>query len=74
VAVFDSDVFDALFGGLVAANAEGRVIGGLSAPGGPGVPFTAEVIDRFAGGAEPTQAAGAAVLRLAWQHRARLLR
>jgi len=76
VAVFDSDVFDGLFAGLVAANAEGRVIGALggpSAPGPPGVPFTAEVIHRFAGGAEPTQAAGAAVLQLAWQHRASLL-
>jgi hypothetical protein len=76
VAVFDSDVFDGLFAGLVAANAEGQVIGvpgGPGAAGAPGVPFTAKVIDRFAGGAEPTQAAGAAVLRLAWQHRARLL-
>jgi len=71
VAVFDSDVFDDLFAGLVAANAEGRVIGG---PGARGVSFTAEVIDRFGGGAEPTQAAGAAVLQLAWRHRDRLLR
>jgi hypothetical protein len=79
VAVFDSDVFDGLFAGLVAANAEGRVIGGPGDPGRPGdpgppgVPFTAEVIDRLAGGSEPTQAAGAAVLQLAWQHRAGLL-
>jgi hypothetical protein len=69
-AVFDSDVFDDLFAGLVAANAEGRVVGGQ---GAPGVPFTAEIIHRFGGGAEPTQAAGAAVLQLAWQHRSRLL-
>jgi hypothetical protein len=73
-AVFDSDVFDELFAGLVAVNAEGRVVGGQGAPGAPGTPFTAEVIHRFGGGAEPTQAAGAAVLQLAWQHRARLLR
>jgi hypothetical protein len=72
-AVFDGDLFDELFAGLVAANAEGRVVGGQGTPGAPGVPFTAEVIHRFAGGAEPTQAAGAAVLQLAWQHRARLL-
>ena len=72
-AVFDSDLFDDLFAGLVAANAEGRVVGGPGTPGAPGVPFTAEVIRRFGGGAEPTQAAGAAVLQLAWQHRARLL-
>ena len=73
-AVFDSDIYDELFAGLVAANAEGRVVGGLGTPGTPGVPFTAEVIHRFGAGAEPTQAAGAAVLQLAWQHRARLLR
>jgi len=72
-AVFDNDLFDDLFAGLVAANAEGRVVGGPGTPGAPGVPFTAEVIRRFGGGAEPTQAAGAAVLQLAWQHRARLL-
>jgi len=71
--VFDSGLFDDLFAGLVATNAEGRVVGGPGAPGAPGVPFTAEVIHRFGGGAEPMQAAGAAVLQLAWQHRARLL-
>jgi hypothetical protein len=73
VAVFDSDVFDRVFAGLVAANAEGRVVGGGDAPGTPGVPFTGEVIRRFGGGAEPMQAAGAAVLQLAWRHRAGLL-
>jgi hypothetical protein len=26
-------------------------------------------VDRFTGGAEPLQTAGAALLRLAWQHR-----
>jgi hypothetical protein len=70
VAVFDADVFDTAFSGLVAANAEGRVIGGRAAAG---LPFTGEVIRRFAGGAEPMQAAGAAVLQLAWRHRAGLL-
>ncbi len=69
-AVFSSDVFDALFAGLVAANDEGRVV---SWPGMTGVPFTADVVARFAGGAEPMQPAGAAALELAWQHRARLL-
>ena len=73
VAVFDSDVFDAIFGGLVAANAEGRVVGGHVGPDTPGVPFTAGAVDRFGGGAEPVQAAGAAVLQLAWRHRASLL-
>ena len=73
VAVFDSDLFDAAFEGLVAANAEGRVIGGQGGLGAPGVPFTGDVIERFAGGTEPMQAAGAATLQLAWQHRNDLL-
>jgi hypothetical protein len=75
VAVFDSDVFDRLFAGLVAANAEGRVTGpgAAAAPGTPGVPFTREAIRRLADGSEPMQAAGAAVLQLAWQHRRSLL-
>jgi hypothetical protein len=75
VAVFDSDVFDHVFAGLVAANAEGRVIGpGAPAmPGGPGVPFTGEAIRRLVDGSESMQAAGAAVLQLAWQHRRSLL-
>jgi hypothetical protein len=64
VAVFASDVFDALFAGLVAANAEGRVTAGI--------PFTADVVRRFSG-REPMQPAGAAVLELAWQHRKWLL-
>jgi hypothetical protein len=73
--VFDSDVFDRLFAGLVAANAEGRVTGpgAAAAPGTPGVPFTREAIRRLADGSESMQAAGAAVLQLAWQHRRSLL-
>jgi hypothetical protein len=70
VAAFRAEAFDALFGGLVAANAEGRV---LSWPGMTGVPFTADVVARFAAGGEPMQAAGAAVLELAWRHRTPLL-
>jgi hypothetical protein len=72
-AVFDSDLFDTTFDGLVAANAEGRVIASQGASGAPGVPFTSEAVDRFAGGAEPMQAAGAAILQLAWRHRNSLL-
>ncbi|MGH3158007.1 MAG: hypothetical protein ACRDNF_15725, partial [Streptosporangiaceae bacterium] len=64
VAVIDSDVFDALFAGLVAVNAEGRVM--------TGIPFTAGTVDRFAC-REPMQPAGAAVLELAWEHRKLLL-
>ena len=69
VAVFDAAEFDAAFGGLVALNAEGRVITGDA----KGIPFTEDTIARLAGGAEPMQASGAALLRLAWQHRRQLL-
>jgi hypothetical protein len=78
VAVFDSDVFDRVFAGLVAANAEGRVIGpgAPAVPGSPGVPgvsFTGEAVRRLADGSAPMQAAGAAVLQLSWRHRRSLL-
>jgi hypothetical protein len=69
-AVFDGDLFDAAFDGLAMANAEGQVIRG---PDATGIPFTEEAVDQFAGGSRPMQAAGAAVLRLAWKHRATLL-
>jgi hypothetical protein len=65
--VFDSDLFDATFAGLVAANEEGLVIGGQDAGGALGVAFTGDVIQRLAGREEPMQAAGAAVLQLAWR-------
>jgi hypothetical protein len=70
VAVFDSAVFDHLFRGLVTANAEGRVV---TENGSAAIPFTADTVARFTGGAEPMQTAGAALLRLAWQHRGALL-
>ncbi|MBO0776559.1 MAG: transcriptional regulator [Actinobacteria bacterium] len=70
VAVFDGDVFDALFSGLVAGNAEGRLV---TAGGSAAIPFTEATVARFTGGAEPMQAAGAALLRLAWEHRRHLL-
>jgi hypothetical protein len=70
VAVFDAAVFDRLFRGLVTRNAEGRVV---TQDGSAAIPFTAEAVHRFAGGDEPTQTAGAALLRLAWQHRGALL-
>jgi hypothetical protein len=70
VAVFDAPLFDAEFARLVALNAEGRVITG---DGPAGIPFTAESLTRLTGGREPLQAAGVAVLNLAWQHRAHLL-
>lgn len=70
VAVFDPDLFDAVFSGLVADNAEGHVV---SSRGETGFSFTEKVVSRFTIGAEPMQAAGAAVLQLAWNHRALLL-
>jgi len=70
VAVFDDDLFDTTFSRLVTANAEGQVISG---PDATGIPFTKEVIDRFASGDQQMQAAGVAVLRLTWEHRAKLL-
>ncbi|NKE59703.1 transcriptional regulator [Lentzea sp. PSKA42] len=64
VAVIEAELFDELFGDLVAHNDEGRVLEGLA--------FTAKNIERFVH-REPTQAAGAALLALAWQHREALL-
>jgi hypothetical protein len=64
VAVFDAPLFDELFTDLVAHNDEGRVLAAL--------PFTAANVHRFAHD-EPTQAAGAALLALAWRHREALL-
>ena len=62
--VIDAPVFDELFGAMVSSNAEGRIR--------PGLAFTAETVGRLTT-REPMQAAGAALLRLAWRHRAVLL-
>lgn len=70
VAVFGAEAFDELFGGLVASNAEGRVV---TEDGSAAIPFTQASVARFTGGGEPVQVAGAALLRLAWEHRHRLL-
>ncbi|TWP51768.1 transcriptional regulator [Lentzea tibetensis] len=64
VVVIHAPQFDSLFGGLVTNNDEGRVLEGL--------PFTEENVSRYVHD-EPTQAAGAALLALAWQHRETLL-
>ena len=61
-AVFDAELFDEVFAGLVAVNSEGRVITNGAAIG---FAFDESSVTRFAGGGEPMQAAGAAVLRLA---------
>jgi len=64
VAVFDAEVFDDVFAGIVTRNDEGSST--------LGVPFDAASVERYAD-VEPMQPAGAALLRLAWQHRDRLL-
>ena len=60
VAVIDSRVFDELFSLAPRRNDEGNVLAARE--------FAAHVIDRVVTG-DPVQAAGAAVLRLAWRHR-----
>ena len=62
--VFEDAVYDDLFGRAVSANAEGQVIGHHR--------FDAEHVTR-ALASYPMQAAGAAVLASAWQHRAVIL-
>ncbi|MDQ2881955.1 MAG: transcriptional regulator [Actinomycetota bacterium] len=64
VVTIDAPLYDDLFGEVADANAEGSIT--------PAVPFTAETVERYASN-EPTQAAGAGLLRLAWQHRSILL-
>jgi hypothetical protein len=64
VVTISAGSYDELFAHAVPANTEGTITAA--------VPFTADTVERYAG-REPTQAAGAALLRLAWQHRATLL-
>jgi hypothetical protein len=65
VVVFDADLFDDVFGDLVAVNSEGDVIndGGMI-----GFAFTSESVNRFET-SEPMQAAGVAALYLAWRRK-----
>lgn len=73
VAVFDAELFDAVFPQLAATNDEGQLVRVNDEAGATtGVPFTEQTVDRFAGH-EPMQPAGAALLRLAWSHREALL-
>jgi hypothetical protein len=64
VAVFEADLFDDVFGGLVSVNAEGQVVGDDAAVG---FAFVEHVVQNLAD--ESMQAAGSAVLRLAWSMR-----
>jgi hypothetical protein len=73
VLVFDAPFFDTALGGLVRSNEEGHFITGPAVPDGDvGVEFSAASVERFTT-AEAMQPAGAALLRLAWQHRKVLL-
>jgi hypothetical protein len=60
----EAGTYDDLFAAAVDVNAEGTVL--------HGIPFTAGTVARYAD-REPTQAAGAALLTLAWRHRTALL-
>jgi transcriptional regulator with XRE-family HTH domain len=73
VAVFDEEVFDELFSGLVVANDEGVVLT-TATPGRPahGVPFVEERVAQLLG-SEPMAPAAAACLALAWRDRETLL-
>lgn len=59
VTVIEAGTFDAVFGAMTASNEEGHVT--------KGVPFDEESVSRYVT-REPMQAAGAAVLELAWDH------
>jgi hypothetical protein len=64
VVTIEAPLYDELFGEIADTNTEGSIT--------PAVPFTAQTVQRYAN-TEPTQAAGAALLQLAWRHRSILL-
>jgi hypothetical protein len=75
VLVLDAPLFDELFGSLVHANEEGRVVAREpdAKPGAAaGVGFSAGNVKHYSGD-EPIVPASAALLRLAWEHREMLL-
>jgi hypothetical protein len=73
VAVIDSAAFDTIFAQLVTTNEEGHLlVDQLPDSANIGVPFDSATIERFVS-TEPMQPAGAALLRLAWNHRTTLL-
>jgi hypothetical protein len=68
VAVFEADVFDAIFASLAPENDEGVLLVGQE---GRGLLFVEENVSNYA--TDPaTSATGAACLMLAWRHRASL--
>ncbi|MFJ2033207.1 hypothetical protein [Streptosporangium sp. NPDC087985] len=66
VTVIEASTFDAVFGDVTASNEEGHVVGAK------GIPFDDDSVSRYVHH-EPMQAAGAAVLELAWKHRQTLI-
>lgn len=70
VAVFDADVFDEIFDGLVESNDEGIVTG--NGPNAEQFTFDGATIDRLLN-TEAMAPSGAACLTLAWQHREAIL-
>jgi hypothetical protein len=64
VVTIEAPLYDELFGEIADTNTEGSIT--------PAVPFTAQTVKRYAN-TESTQAAGAALLQLAWRHRSILL-
>lgn len=64
VVTIDAPSYDDLFGEVADTNDEGSIT--------PAVPFTAATVERYASN-EPTQAAAAGLLRLAWRRRSILL-
>jgi hypothetical protein len=69
VVTVEARLYDDLFGALVQTNAEGHLVSSAEVEPDQGrFPFTTEIVDRLTTH-EPLQAAGAALIRLAWQHR-----
>jgi hypothetical protein len=73
VVVVNSATFDVLFPKLASTNSEGRLVGLENGTGRSiGIPFRADHVERLTQ-REQMQPAGAALLRLAWNHRAVLM-
>ncbi|MCP3754923.1 helix-turn-helix transcriptional regulator [Streptomyces sp. TBY4] len=72
VVVIESDVYDAVFSGMVSRNSEGTVVAGRAGDSSAGIEFTEANIRRLLDN-EPLASAAAACLDLAWQHRGLIL-
>lgn len=71
--VFDSDVFDDLFGDTVQVNPEGTLVSAADATAvSDGVPFDEESVRRLLT-SEPMASPGACILSRAWAFREHLL-